>query len=337
MNIEEYKCLKNYNTFGVAVKARYFVSVTSISQLREMLRSDLHKHKFILGGGSNILFTKDIDALVLHLNLKGIEEENIDENHIALQVQAGENWHKLVRYCVAKNYGGIENLSLIPGNAGTAPIQNIGAYGVEIKDVLESCKVLDKTTSEIKTLSVEDCRFAYRHSIFKSDAKDRYVILSIRLKLTRKNHKLHMDYGDIKNELKRTGCYSPSILDISDAVIRIRQSKLPDPKELGNGGSFFKNPILTEKEFQVFHTAHPEATFYKLQDNTYKIPAGWLIEHAGLKGYRQGDAGVHRKQALVLVNYGTASGENILDLAKYIQKTVRTTYNISIAPEINIL
>lgn len=337
MIIEEHKSLKAYNTFGVAVYARYFTSVTSISQLREMLDSDLHDQQLLLGGGSNILFTKDVEALVIHLNLKGIKEEVQNDKHVLLHVAAGENWHELVRYCVDKNYGGIENLSLIPGNAGTAPIQNIGAYGVEIKDVLESCKVLDKATGEIKTLQTEDCKFGYRDSIFKSKDKGKYIILSVQLKLTRKNHKIRTDYGAIKKKLELANCTDPSICDISDAVIRIRQSKLPDPKKLGNGGSFFKNPILSATEFQVFYHAHPEAPFYEMGNNEYKVPAGWLIDHAELKGYRQGDAGVHKKQALVLVNYGTASGKDILQLAKHIQETVHTKYGIQIVPEINIL
>lgn len=337
MIIEEHKSLKAYNTFGVAVNARYFISVTSISQLREMLNSEVHNEQLLLGGGSNILFTKDVEALVIHLNLKGIKEEVLDDKHILLHIEAGENWHKLVRYCVDKDYGGIENLSLIPGNTGTAPIQNIGAYGVEIKDVLKSCTVLDKETGELITLLAKDCKFGYRDSIFKNEAKGRYIILNIQLKLTRKNHSFRTDYGAIKNELESANCVDPTIRDISDAVIRIRKSKLPDPKELGNGGSFFKNPILSETEFQVFHLAHPQAPFYELENNRYKVPAGWLIDHTGLKGHRQGDAGVHKNQALVLVNYGTASGKEILQLAKHIQETVHAKYGIQIVPEINIL
>lgn len=337
MIIEAHKSLKAYNTFGVAVNARYFISVTSISQLRKVLDSEVHPQQLLLGGGSNILFTKDVEALVIHLNLKGIKEEVLDENHILLDVEAGENWHALVRYCVDNNYGGIENLSLIPGNAGTAPIQNIGAYGVEIKDVLESCTVLDRNTGEIFSLLAKDCKFGYRDSIFKSTAKGTYIILSIQLKLTRKNHKIRTEYGAIKKELALANCTEPTIRDISDAVIHIRQSKLPDPKILGNGGSFFKNPILSEIAFQEFHQAHPEAPFYEMGNNTYKVPAGWLIDHAKLKGYRQGDAGVHKNQALVLVNYGKARGKDILQLANYIQETVYTKYGIQIVPEINIL
>lgn len=337
MIIEEHKSLKDYNTFGIDVNARYFISVTSISQLREVLNSDVHKTHLLLGGGSNILFTKDVDALVIHMDIKGIKEEVLDDNHVLLHINAGENWHNLVRYCVDKNYGGIENLSLIPGNAGTAPIQNIGAYGVEIKDVLVGCTVMDIATGKLKELTAKECEFGYRDSIFKNKAKGKYIIVSIELKLTRKEHHIRTDYGAIQNELESANCFTPTIRDVSDAVIRIRQSKLPNPKELGNGGSFFKNPVISAKEFDVFHNAHPSAPYYKVGEKEYKIPAGWLIDNAGLKGYRKGDAGVHKKQALVLVNYNAASGKDIIQLAYYIQEKVADKYGITIVPEINIL
>lgn len=337
MIIEEHKSLKAYNTFGIDVNARYFISVRSISELREVLQSDIHKQRLILGGGSNILFTKNIDALVIHMNIKGVQTKIIDEESILLDCSAGENWHELVRYCIDNNYGGIENLSLIPGNAGTAPIQNIGAYGVEIKNVLDSCSVLNLETLTVEELSAEECEFGYRDSIFKNKAKNKYILLGIRLRLTRKDHNIHINYGDIQKELEKAGCTTPSIRDISDAIIRIRQSKLPNPKELGNGGSFFKNPVISKEEFEKFHHAHPEAPFYKVEKEQYKIPAGWLIDQAGLKGYRKGDAGVHKNQALVLVNHGKATGKEILDLAIYIQKKIQDKYGISIVPEINIL
>lgn len=337
MIIEEHKSLKKHNTFGVAVNAKYFTRVNSLTQLRKALASDVHNEQLLLGGGSNILFTKDVDALVIHLNLKGIKEEVLDDNHILLHVKAGENWHDLVRYCVNKNYGGIENLSLIPGNTGTAPIQNIGAYGVELKDVLVNCTVLDKTTGQLKVLTKKDCHFGYRDSIFKNEAKGKYIILEVQLKLTRKNHNIHIEYGAIKSELEKVGCENPTISDVSDAIIRIRESKLPDPKKLGNGGSFFKNPILSASSFTTFHQNHPEAPYYEVENNQYKVPAGWLIDKAKLKGYRIGDAGVHKNQALVLVNYGTATGKDILQLSKYIQKTIVEKYGIQLIPEINIV
>lgn len=337
MIIEEHKSLKAYNTFGVAARARYFTTVTNLTQLRKALASNVHSEQLILGGGSNILFTKDVNALVIHLDLKGIKEEAIDDDYMLLHVKAGENWHELVRYCVAENYGGIENLSLIPGNAGTAPIQNIGAYGVEIKDTFVSCTVLDRTTGKIKEIKTKDCKFGYRDSIFKNEAKGRYIILEVQLKLTRKNHIIKTEYGAIKEELKKANCLHPGIRDISDAVIRIRQSKLPDPKLLGNGGSFFKNPILSADAFIIFHQNHPDAPYYEMENNQYKVPAGWLIDNAKLKGYRKGDAGIHEKQALVLVNYGNATGKEILQLSKFVQKTVLEKYGIQILPEINII
>lgn len=335
MTFEENKSLKAFNTFGVDVKAKYFIQVSSTSQLIEVLESDKATDYMILGGGSNMLLTKNIDKLVIQLNTKGIQEKHLSESEVLVEAQAGENWHDLVQYCVAKNYGGIENLSLIPGNAGTAPIQNIGAYGVELKDTLYSCKVWDTKEKCISEISKEDCAFEYRDSIFKSKEKGRYIILSIQLKLNKENHKLQTSYGAIQQELEAAGIKEASIADISQAVIRIRSSKLPNPKELGNGGSFFKNPVINEKAFQVFQDQYPEAPFYKVADG-YKIPAGWLIDQAGLKGYRQGDAGVHKNQALVLVNYGNASGKEILDLSKFIQKTVIEKYGIEIVPEINI-
>jgi len=336
MIIEKHKSIKEYNTFGVDVTAKHFVSIQNLIQLSEILRSNSDKPILVLGGGSNILFTKDIDALVIHMNIKGIKEKILDDHHVIINCNAGEKWHDLVQYCVKKDYGGIENLSLIPGNAGTAPIQNIGAYGVELKDVLISCTAMHIKTQQLKTFSAEECNFGYRDSLFKNEAKNQYIIVSIQLKLTTKEHILHTDYGAIKNKLKELNRNSPSIQDISDAIIQIRESKLPDPKKLGNGGSFFKNPILTEKEFIYFNEKHPEAPFYKM-GNEYKVPAGWLIEHAGLKGYRKNNVGVHKKQALVLVNYGHATGKDILQFAICIQQIVKNKFGIKIIPEINIL
>lgn len=335
MTFEENKSLKEFNTFGVDVKAKYFIQVSSTSKLLEVLESDKAIDYMILGGGSNMLLTQDIDKLVIQLNTKGIQEEHLSDTHVIIEAQAGENWHDLVQYCVAKNYGGIENLSLIPGNAGTAPIQNIGAYGVELKDVLHACKVWDTHEECIIEINNAACEFDYRDSIFKSKEKGRYIILAIQLKLSKKEHEIRTSYGAIQEELKTAAVKKPSIADIAQAVIRIRSSKLPNPKELGNGGSFFKNPVLNEKAFQVFRDQHNEAPFYKVAEG-YKIPAGWLIDHAGLKGYRKGDAGVHKNQALVLVNYGEATGKEILELSKFIQKTVKDKYGIEIVPEINI-
>ena len=337
MYIEHHKSLKNYNTFGIDVKAENFVSVSSLTELKEAVSNTAYPHKFILGGGSNMLLTKDISRLVVHINLKGITPVFEDENTIHLNVNGGENWHGLVMYCVSKNYGGIENLSLIPGKVGAAPIQNIGAYGVELKDVFVSCEALSVSDFSIKKFDLKDCEFGYRNSIFKHKEKGKFIITSVTIALTKNNHRLKTTYGSIQEELELNGINNPTIKDVSDAVIAIRQSKLPNPDELGNSGSFFKNPVVSADIFKRFSTEFPAAPYYKISKNEYKIPAGWLIEQAGFKGKRFGDAGVHKKQALVLVNYGTASGEDIITLAKKIQAEVKNRFGISIEPEVNII
>jgi UDP-N-acetylmuramate dehydrogenase len=250
---------------------------------------------------------------------------------------AGENWHNLVIWALDHNLGGIENLSLIPGNTGTAPIQNIGAYGVELKDVFVSCEAMNIETLELEEFSKEACEFGYRDSIFKKSAKGKYIITSVKLKLTKKNHRLLTHYGTIENWLNANNIIHPTIHDISKAVIAIRRSKLPDPNELGNCGSFFKNPMVSKKKFESFHKKYPEAPYYEMEDNQYKIPAGWLIEQCGFKGKRYGDAGVHEKQALVLVNHGNAKGGEILALAEKIQSEVKSKFKIKIQPEVNII
>ncbi|WP_203295933.1 UDP-N-acetylmuramate dehydrogenase [Luteirhabdus pelagi] len=335
MHIEQNKSLQPYNTFGIDVSAKQFVSITAVDELKTILAEN--NPVFILGGGSNMLLTKDLDTLVVHLNLKGISIENETEDHVYIKAMAGENWHEFVLHCLAEGYGGIENLSLIPGNIGTAPIQNIGAYGVELKDVFESCRAVEIETGKERTFTKDECHFGYRDSIFKNEAKGKYCIVSVTLQLTKKNHELHTSYGAIQDELKKRNISSPTIQDISKAVISIRQSKLPNPKEIGNSGSFFKNPVLNAEAFREFKSNYPEAPYYELSDAEYKVPAGWLIEQAGFKGKRFGDAGVHDKQALVLVNHGNASGEELWNLALQIQKKVREQFGIYIEPEVNIL
>lgn len=337
MNIQENISLKNYNTFGIDVKARFFVEITGLVQLQKVLELKAYPKKFIISGGSNMLLTKDIDALVMHIGLKGITVVEEDEQSVEVKVMAGENWHELVLWSLERGYGGLENLSLIPGNVGTAPIQNIGAYGVELKDVFVSCAAMDVKTGELEGFDNEACAFGYRDSIFKNESKDKYIITSVVLKLTKKDHVLHTGYGSIENELKEKGIVHPTIQDISEAVIAIRRSKLPDPKEIGNSGSFFKNPVISKKAFDRFIKKHPEAPFYEVDDNEFKIPAGWLVEQCGFKGKRFGDAGVHYKQALVLVNHGNATGEEILDLSKKIQEEVHKQFKIKIQPEVNII
>ncbi|WP_350287822.1 UDP-N-acetylmuramate dehydrogenase [uncultured Croceitalea sp.] len=337
MNIQENISLKPYNTFGIDVNARFFVEITGLLQLQRVLQLSAYPNRFILSGGSNMLLTKDIEALVMHINLKGISKIGEQDNEVFIKVMAGENWHELVLWTLERNYGGLENLSLIPGNTGTAPIQNIGAYGVELKDVFESCEAMHIATQELKEFSKEDCQFGYRDSIFKNSAKGKYIITSVTLRLTKAEHKLLTFYGAIEEELKHEHIVHPTIIDISKAVVTIRKSKLPDPKEIGNSGSFFKNPVVSKKTFDAFRKKNPNAPFYEMENGSYKIPAGWLIEQCGFKGKRFGDAGVHEKQALVLVNYGTATGVEIFDLAMRIQKTVKETFNIVIAPEVNII
>lgn len=337
MQIEKNKSLKEFNTFGIDCKANYFVSVSSIEELKELLQHEGHQKKFILGGGSNILFTRDLDELVIHIDLKGISVMNEDDDHITLEIMAGENWHELVEYCIYHNYGGIENLSLIPGNVGTAPIQNIGAYGVELKDVFLSCKTLSLESLNVKEFQKDECQFDYRNSIFKSDEKGKYIITSVVLKLTKRNHEICSDYGAIQKMLKNKNITNPTIRDISETVIEIRRSKLPDPKILGNGGSFFKNPIVDKSIFIDLYKKYSDLPYYQISDNSYKIPAGWLIETAGLKGKRVGDVGVHKEQALVLVNFGNAEGYDIKELALNIQNEIKQKFGILLKPEVNII
>jgi len=328
--------LKPYNTFGIDVKAKHFISVENIDDLKTIFSTEKFPNKFVIGGGSNMLLTKDVDALVIHLNLKGKKTVSTNDNHVFIKAEAGENWHDFVLWTLKQNYGGLENMSLIPGNVGTSPIQNIGAYGVELKDVFESCEVLNLDTLTIETLSKKDCQFGYRNSIFKNEAKGKYIILNVTFKLTINNHNLHTNYGAILSQLETMNVTDPTIQDVSKAVIAIRQSKLPDPKEIGNSGSFFKNPIISTEQFKELQRNFPEAPHYVISETEVKVPAGWLIETAGFKGKTFDNYGVHKKQALVLVNYGGAKGEDILQLSKLIQKTIYRIFNISIEAEVNI-
>ena len=283
-----------------------------------------------------MLLTKDIDKTVVHLNLSGKKVLKETSNEVTVQAMAGENWHQFVMWCIEKGFGGLENLSLIPGNVGTAPIQNIGAYGVELKDSFSSCTALDVQSLEEKNFSLEECRFGYRESVFKSNLKDKFIITSVRFRLSKKGHTLKTSYGAIDTFLEKEGIKSPSIKDVSNAVIKIRQSKLPDPRFLGNSGSFFKNPVISNKEFSALLEKFPELPHYPMNDELVKIPAGWLIEKVGLKGYREGNAGVHEKQALVLVNYGNATGQEVLNLSKKVQQKIKEKFQIELQPEVNI-
>jgi UDP-N-acetylmuramate dehydrogenase len=337
MQIQDNFSLKNHNTFGIEAKAKQFVAVHSVDELKAVLESHKSDKKFILGGGSNMLLTKDIDALVIHVDLKGKKIIKEDENFVWVESMAGENWHEFVLWTISQDFGGLENMSLIPGNVGTTPVQNIGAYGTEIKDTFVSCQAIQIDNQQLKTFTKDECNFGYRESIFKQDAKDKFIITSVVYKLTKRNHKINTSYGDITKELQNKNIETPTLIDVSNAVIAIRRSKLPDPKELGNSGSFFKNPVISKEEFLKVQAKFPEIKFYEVSPTEVKVPAGWLIENAGLKGYRKDDAGVHKNQALVIVNYGNATGKELVDLSKFVQKTVFDKYGIAIEAEVNVI
>ena len=337
IRVQENASLKDFNTFGIEATARHFVSVRSIDELREAVLLNDYPNKFILGGGSNILIAAPIEALVIHMDIKGIKTLWEDDEKITLKVMAGEIWHPFVQWTIEQGYGGLENLSLIPGQVGTAPIQNIGAYGVEVKDVFLECEAMSLETGKMKTFSRSDCDFGYRDSYFKKEGKGKFVITSVSLVLSKNDHRINTEYGAIQAELTKRGITEPGIKAVSEAVIAIRNSKLPDPEVLGNSGSFFKNPVISEVSYSELLRKEPEIPGYALKDGTVKVPAGWLIEQCGFKGYREGDAGVYEKQALVLVNHGNASGTSLLALAKEIQSAVFKRFNIRIDPEVNII
>ncbi|WP_298778142.1 UDP-N-acetylmuramate dehydrogenase [uncultured Polaribacter sp.] len=335
MKISQNISLKNYNTFGINVTAKRFISIDSVYELQQLLK--VEKDIFLISGGSNMLLTKDIENLVVHINIKGISIDKENNNDVYLTVNAGENWHEFVLWCVENNYGGIENLSLIPGNVGTCPIQNIGAYGIEVKDTITKVEAIEIKTGKLVQFSNQECDFGYRNSIFKNDKKGKYIICSVSFHLTKSNHNLNSSYGAIETELASNKITNPTLKDISDAVIAIRKSKLPDPKEIGNSGSFFKNPVISRTQFLKLQKKHPNIPSYIVSSTETKVPAGWLIEQAGFKGKRFGEYGVHEKQALVLVNYGKATGKEIYELAKKIQDTIFKKFEIPLEIEVNII
>lgn len=326
--------LRAYNTMGVSSKTSFFVEVNSVAQLKEAILFAKEKDLeiLVLGGGSNVLFVKDFKGLIILNALKG--KEFISETEI--KISAGENWHELVLFCVENKLGGIENLSLIPGSVGAAPIQNIGAYGVELQDVFVSLEALMIESGELKTFTKEECNFGYRDSIFKKSLKGKAVIVSVTLKLS-KGKKVNTSYKALSDILADKGIKDPDITDISNAVIEIRQSKLPDPKEIGNTGSFFKNPVISSEHFNQLKSDYPEIPSYPITERQVKVPAGWLIDQAGWKGKRVGDAGVHEKQALVLVNHENATGEQIWNLAEQIRLSIYDKFDIALTPEVNII
>jgi UDP-N-acetylmuramate dehydrogenase len=337
MQIQSNFSLKAFNTFGIEAKAKSFVAVHTLDELKTVLANNAAEKKFILGGGSNMLLTQDIDALVIHIDLKGKKIIEEDNDFVWVESMAGENWHEFVLWTIDQNFGGLENMSLIPGNVGTTPVQNIGAYGTEIKDTFVSCDAMQIGNQSMRTFSKEDCRFGYRESIFKQEIKNQYIITSVVFKLTKRNHKINTSYGDILKELELQKVTVPTLKDVSNAVIAIRQSKLPDPKILGNSGSFFKNPVISRSHFEKVQAQYPEIKFFDVSPTEVKVPAGWLIEQAGYKGFRKGDAGVHKNQALVLVNYGSATGQEIVALSREVQQAVFDKYGIAIEAEVNVI
>lgn len=338
MNILKNQALKTLNTFNLEANAKKLVKLTSVQELQELIASGILQHEahFVLGGGSNVLFSQDFNGLIIQPEIMGIEIIEESENDICLKIGSGEVWEDLVKYSVDHNWGGIENLALIPGNAGAAPIQNIGAYGTEIKDVLISVEAIDLKSGEIKVFNNKECQFDYRYSIFKGKYKGQFVITSIVIKLT-KNPKVNLSYRAIKNEFEGQDESKLSIKDVFDKVVWIRESKLPDPEKLGNAGSFFKNPVISQAKLESLVLEFPEIVHFPHKPNEAKLAAAWLIDYCGWKGKRNGDAGVHDKQALVLVNHGNARGKEIVDLAIEIQRSVFEKFGVELEFEINII
>lgn len=328
--------LKNYNTFGINAKAKHFAEFQNLEDLIFLLEKFNNIPQLILGGGSNILFTQDFEGIVLLNDLQGVEKIDENESHVWLKAGAGVNWHDFVRFCLENNWAGVENLSLIPGTVGAAPMQNIGAYGIEIKDVIENVIALEIKTGKLHVFSNEDCKFGYRESIFKHEAKNKFIIAAVTFRLS-KNPQFNITYGAIADTLKALQIQELSIKAISQAVCHIRLSKLPNPAEIGNAGSFFKNPEISKAHFEKLKAKFSEIVSYPASENLVKIPAGWLIEQAGWKGNRFGEVGVHAKQALVLVNYGNGTGKEILALAQQIQVSVLEKFEIQLVMEVNII
>lgn len=330
--------LQSLNTMKISAIAAEYLSVNSQEELIFILKnSSLKKPLCILGGGSNIVFLKDFEGTVLHINFRGKEVIREDEHHVWVKCSAGENWHEFVIWTLAQEFGGLENLSLIPGKVGASPMQNIGAYGVEIKDVFEELEAVEIASGEIRKFIAEECRFGYRESVFKHELKGKFIITAVTFRLTKKNHQIKTDYGAIQQQLQDFGIENPTIQDVSRAVIAIRQSKLPDPNDIPNCGSFFKNPTVLNEEFMLLKQQFPEIPGYPAGDNETKVPAGWLIEKAGWKGFRNEKVGVHDKQALVLINYNNGSGQDIFELSEAIVGDVHQKFGIKLEREVNMI
>lgn len=338
MDIQQNISLKNYNTFGIDVSAKFFAAFQNEEGIRELLREDItcKNERLILGGGSNILLTKNFQGIVLKNEIRGISLSHEDDVHYYVTAGAGEIWHHFVLYCIEHNYAGLENLSLIPGCVGASPMQNIGAYGVEIKDVFHTLEAMNVHDGSIKTFNLQECEFGYRESIFKRKEKNNWIILNVTFKLN-KRAILHTEYGSIEEELDKMHLDNISIKDVSNAVIAIRSSKLPDPNKIGNAGSFFKNPVVPIEIYRNIQLHHNNAPGYPVNEHEIKVPAGWLIEKAGWKGKNFGRFGVHDKQALVLVNYGGGTGQEIYDLSTSIIDDIKSKFNIELEREVNMI
>lgn len=337
MQVHKNYPLKKLNTFGIAAAARWFAAFENEVQLRELADIYSNHHKLILGGGSNILFTKDFDGLVLHNSIRGVEKVNENNETVLIRAGGGEIWHELVMYCVEHGYGGIENLALIPGSVGASPMQNIGAYGVEIKDAFESLQAYDMTTNNVVTFSIDDCEFGYRESVFKKKYKNRFVILYVTLRL-QKSPVINISYKALQQQLDKENVSECSLKTIAHAVISIRSSKLPNPALIGSAGSFFKNPIVSTEFYEALKATHKlDVPHFPQGDSYVKLPAGWLIEQCGWRGYRKGDAGCYDKQALVIVNYGNATGNEVFELSEKIRISVKEKFGVELVREVNVI
>lgn len=336
MEIRQNFSLKNLNTFGVEAFARYYAAFKEEESLAELLHHFRELPQLILGGGSNVLFTQDFPGVVLHNQIEGIERLKEDESGVYLRVGAGENWHRFVLHCIERDWAGIENLSLIPGTVGASPMQNIGAYGVEVKEVIEEVEAIHRRSGEKRVFSREACAFGYRDSIFKQGEKEQWVITRVGFRLS-KHPQFRVGYGAIQEKLEEKGIHTLSIQAISQVVCEIRQSKLPDPAQIGNGGSFFKNPVISQADFLALQEQYPHIVGYPIDSEKTKVPAAWLIDQDGWKGHRKGAVGVHKNQALVLVNYGPGKGGEVWQLAQEIQESVHKRFGIRLSPEINLI
>lgn len=338
MDIQRGISLKAYNTFGIDSRASFFCEISSEDELKEILKNYEFRYlpKLIIGGGSNILFTKDFDGIVIKVNNKGIEITEETDDYVIVKAAAGENWPDFVEYCVKNNWGGLENLSLIPGCVGASPIQNIGAYGVEMKDAFVALEAFDLSCPRTKVIKKEDCKLGYRDSIFKHEYRNKFVILSVSFKLSKKPVP-NISYASLEKEIKALGIQNPTIKDVCDIVSKIRQSKLPDPKDLGSAGSFFKNPVIAPELFKKLKIKYPTISHFKQDDKNIKLAAAWLIEECGWKGYASGSYGVHEDQALILVNYGGAKGREIYKLSELIKRSVYSKFGVELNTEVNII